>query len=117
MPSCQVDFRPGGAYRAVMRSPDGTEFPFHGVYREIVPQERIVFSAVIAPTPGDAVVTTVVFEDLGGRTKVTVRQTAPALETAARGQRQGWTESLEKLAEHLEASAAGRARPSHPASP
>ncbi len=101
MSSCELDFRPGGAYRMAFRGPDGADYPFHGVYREIVPGERIVFSAVIAPTPGGAVVTTVTFEDVGGRTRVTARQTVPALETAARGQRQGWTETLEKLGEFV----------------
>ncbi len=104
LPACELDFRPGGAYRMVMQGPDGSRYPFHGVYREIVPGERIVFTAVIAPTRGDAVVTTVVFEDEGAGTRVTVRQTVPALEHAARGQRQGWTETLEHLAEHLRAA-------------
>jgi uncharacterized protein YndB with AHSA1/START domain len=99
--SCDIDFRPGGAYRMVMRGPDGAEYPFHGIYREIVPPSRIVFSAVIESGPGAAVLTVVTFDDEAGKTRVTVRQTVPALEEAARGQRQGWTESLEKLAEHV----------------
>jgi len=103
LPSCDLDFRTGGAYRMVMRGPDGAEYPFHGVYREIVPPARIVFSAVIESGPGAAVLTVVTFDDEGGKTRVTVRQTVPALEEAARGQRQGWTESLEKLAEHVAA--------------
>ncbi len=86
----------------VMRGPDGAEYPFHGVYREIDPPSRIVFSAVIASTPGAAVVTVVTFDDEGGKTRVAVRQTVPALEEAAKGQRQGWTESLERLGEHVE---------------
>jgi uncharacterized protein YndB with AHSA1/START domain len=85
----------------VMRDAAGAEYPFHGVYREIVRPERIVFSAVIGTAAGDAVLTTVTFEDEGGRTRVTVRQTAPANELAARGQTQGWTESLEKLGSAL----------------
>ncbi len=97
LPTCEVDFRAGGAYRMVMRDAAGADYPFHGVYREIARPERIVFSAVIGATAGDAVLTTVTFEDEGGRTRVTVRQTAPANELAARGQTQGWTESLEKL--------------------
>jgi uncharacterized protein YndB with AHSA1/START domain len=102
LPSCDFDFRTGGAYRMVMRGPDGTEYPFHGIYCEIVPPTRIVFSAVIESGPGAAVLTVVTFDDEGGKTRVTVRQTVPALEEAARGQRQGWTESLEKLADHVE---------------
>ncbi len=108
IPACELDFRPGGAYRMVMRGPDGAEYPFHGVYREIVPGERIVFTAVIGPNRGDAVVTTVTFEDAGARTRVTARQTVPASEMAARGQKQGWTETLENLAAHVDAIGSGR---------
>ena len=39
---CEKDFRPGGAWRFVLRGPDGHEAPFKGVYREIVPPERVV---------------------------------------------------------------------------
>jgi uncharacterized protein YndB with AHSA1/START domain len=99
--SCELDFRPGGAYRMVMRGPDGVEFPFHGVYREIVPPTLIVFSGVIDPVAGVAVLTTVTFEDEGRKTRITVRQTVPKMKEAAAGQRQGWTETLERLAEHL----------------
>ncbi len=102
LPACELDFRPGGAYRMVMRGPDGTEYPFHGVYRDVVPPARIVFSAVIGPGAGDAIVTTVTFDDEGGsRTRVTVRQTVPANAQAARGQEQGWKETLENLGAHL----------------
>ncbi len=38
----QMDFRPGGICRYVMCSPDGTEYPVNGVFREVVPPERIV---------------------------------------------------------------------------
>jgi uncharacterized protein YndB with AHSA1/START domain len=37
-----MDFRPGGICRYVMCSPDGTEYPVNGVFREVVPPERIV---------------------------------------------------------------------------
>ncbi len=60
-----------------------------------------MFSAGVESGPGAAVVTVVTFDDEGGKTRLTVRQTVPALEEAARGQRQGWTESLERLAEHV----------------
>jgi uncharacterized protein YndB with AHSA1/START domain len=93
----------------VMRGPDGTEYPFHGVYREVVPGARIVFSAVIGPGAGDAIVTTVGFEDEGAGTSVTVRQTVPANAQAARGQEQGWSETLENLGAHLARAGAPRA--------
>jgi uncharacterized protein YndB with AHSA1/START domain len=42
MTTCEMDRRPGGAWRFVLRGPDGHEAPFKGVYREIVPPERVV---------------------------------------------------------------------------
>ena len=52
LPGCQMDFRTGGAYRFVMRGPDGKDSPFHGVYREIDRNERIVFTAILEDLPG-----------------------------------------------------------------
>jgi uncharacterized protein YndB with AHSA1/START domain len=96
-PVCEIDFRAGGAFRIVMRGPDGGDYPFSGRFREIVPNARIVFDGVIAP--GVEVETTVTFVEEDGKTLLTVRQTRPiALPRAAQGQMQGWSESLEKLA-------------------
>jgi uncharacterized protein YndB with AHSA1/START domain len=39
---CEMDFRPGGAWRFVLRGPDGQDHPFKGEYREVVPPERVV---------------------------------------------------------------------------
>ncbi len=98
LPGCEMDFRTGGAYRFVMRGPDGQDNPFHGVYREIVRNERIVFTAILDNLPGHELLTTVTFADEGGKTKLTVRQTTPPGE-AGRGQNQGWSETLERLAD------------------
>jgi uncharacterized protein YndB with AHSA1/START domain len=98
LPACEMDFRPGGAYRFVMRGPDGQDNPFHGVYREIVRPERIVFTAILDNLPGHELLTTVTFADEGGKTKLTVRQTTPPGD-AGRGQNQGWSETLERLAD------------------
>ncbi|TMG95615.1 MAG: SRPBCC domain-containing protein [Betaproteobacteria bacterium] len=98
LPGCEMDFRPGGTYRFVMRGPDGLDNPFHGVYREIVRNERIVFTAILDELPGHELLTTVTFADEGGKTKLTVRQTTPPGE-AGRGQNQGWSETLARLAD------------------
>ncbi len=98
LPGCEMDFRPGGAYRFVMRGPDGQDNPLHGVYREIVRNERIVFTAILDNLPGHEILTTVTFAEDGGKTKLTVRQTTPPGE-AGRGQNQGWSETLERLAD------------------
>jgi uncharacterized protein YndB with AHSA1/START domain len=106
LPVCELDFRPGGAYRMVMRGPDGNDYPFHGDFREIVPNQRIVFHAVIEHAPGVEVLTTVTFVEEDGKTRLTVRQDVPAMKEAAAGQRVGWTDQLEKLAAVLRSAPA-----------
>jgi uncharacterized protein YndB with AHSA1/START domain len=103
LPICELDFRPGGAYRMVMRGPDGTDYPFHGQFREIVPNQRIVFAALLDHAPGAEILTSVYFVGEDGATLVTVCQQTPSQKEAAKGQRQGWSESLEKLGVALSA--------------
>lgn len=62
--ACEIDLRPGGAFRFVSQGPAGVP-PFSGVYREIKPPEKLVFDAMGA-------VGTVVLEDVGGHTFMTV---------------------------------------------
>jgi uncharacterized protein YndB with AHSA1/START domain len=115
-PVCKMDLRVGGAYLYCMRSPEGRDYWTTGVYREIVPPERIVCTGSFADEKGDQVPAshygmggdwpselrvTVTFEDHEGKTKLTLRYVGiPAGEmsdlTAA-----GWNESFDKLAEAL----------------
>src|SRR5829696_3261798 len=44
MPVCEIDLRPGGAQRFVWRKADGAEMEIRGVYREVTPPERLVFT-------------------------------------------------------------------------
>ena len=67
----EMDVRPGGSWRFVMRSADGSESGFRGVYREVTPPERIVQTFEWEGMPGHICVETATFEDLGDRTKVT----------------------------------------------
>ncbi len=46
---CEIDLRPGGIFRAVMRSPEGQEFPNDGCYLEIIPNQRLVFTDALLP--------------------------------------------------------------------
>jgi len=97
---CEVDFRPGGVFRLVMRMPNGTEFPMDARFGEIVAPERLTFVAHIHG--GNEVHTTVTFTEEGpARTKVTAHQTYAFESDATRGALQGWTATLEQLAEHL----------------
>jgi uncharacterized protein YndB with AHSA1/START domain len=72
MTVCEIDLRPGGSWRYVMVTPDGTEVAFHGEYREVAPGERIVQTEIYDPFPDAAAVDTLEFEDLDGRTRVTM---------------------------------------------
>jgi uncharacterized protein YndB with AHSA1/START domain len=70
---CEIDLRVGGAYRWVWRGPDGAEMGMGGVYREIVPPERIVATEKFDQSwyPGEAV-TTVTLVERDGRTTLTL---------------------------------------------
>jgi uncharacterized protein YndB with AHSA1/START domain len=105
-PVCEVDARPGGALRIVMRAPDGAEYPMTGIFRELVAPERLVFISQAEDGQGRALLealTTVTFAEERGRTRVTVEARATALVPEAiqmiAGMEAGWTQSLERLAD------------------
>ena len=65
----ELDARNGGSWRFVQRGDDG-EFGFHGVFHEVLPDERIIQTFEFEPMPGHVILDTMVFEDLGGRTRI-----------------------------------------------
>lgn len=111
------NFRVGGRWRYVMIGPDGNEYPSEGVFHEIVPFERCVttdgFGEGFEHPEGialpEGIVTTETFEDLGGKTRVTVRIAHPNAEERRKheemGVVEGFNSMLDCLAEHLEAMA------------
>jgi len=104
---CEVDLKVGGTYRYVWRqSSDGREVGVRGVYREIVPQERLVCTELFdeAWYPGEAVITTTLAEQ-GGRTTLTVTllyESREARDAVLKNAERGFTASYNKLAELLE---------------
>ena len=105
-PVCEMDLRPGGAFRTVMRAPDGTEYPTRGIFAEVVPNERIVFTDAFdagwIPHPGAFFTAIVTFEALpGARTRYTARALHWTVENRDKhekmGFHQGWGESLDRL--------------------
>jgi uncharacterized protein YndB with AHSA1/START domain len=121
-PVCELDVRPGGAFRIVMRLPDGVDYPIRGVFREVVRPERLVMTMdtsehpaawhrMIDPNyrPGDnpagELLQTVTFEDAGGKTRLTIRTrfASAAIRDAMTkmGMRDGWSQSLDRLAASL----------------
>ncbi|MGH2607853.1 MAG: SRPBCC family protein [Tepidiformaceae bacterium] len=67
---CEVDLRPGGAWRFVERNAKGEEFGFRGEYREISPPERLVYTFEYDGMPGQGSIETLTFEERDGRTIV-----------------------------------------------
>ena len=72
MTLCEIDLRVGGQWRYVMSACSGPEVGFHGVYREIVPDERIVSTEVYEGAPDAEAVDTVTFTAAGERTTLTI---------------------------------------------
>ena len=76
MKTCEIDLRVGGKWRYVMETPDGMEVGFHGEYREIEPDERIVsteiFEGMPEGVPEEAAVNTATFTEENGRTKLEI---------------------------------------------
>jgi uncharacterized protein YndB with AHSA1/START domain len=79
VPVCEVDLRPGGAWRFVNRHPKG-EAAFYGTYREIAPPDRIVFTEMMEPFEGPPSVVTAVFTEENGKTRMTVDCVYPSME-------------------------------------
>jgi uncharacterized protein YndB with AHSA1/START domain len=97
----EMDVRPGGAWRYVMRGPDGSEYPFDGLYVEVVEPERLVFDGSIHAAPEQRVWTEVTFVDRGGKTEVNVRQLYSFESDATRGAPIGWNQQFDRLDEFL----------------
>jgi len=104
---CTVDLRPEGAWRFVLREPDGREMGMKGVYREIVRPARLVYTEIFddfEEMAGESIVTTI-FEELDGKTKVTSTSVYRSKEirdaVVQSGMEYGAAETYDRLAEYL----------------
>jgi uncharacterized protein YndB with AHSA1/START domain len=75
-PEAEIDFRIGGAYRAMIKSAAHGENWFGGIYREIEPDRRLVFTFAwdTGPSAGAETLVTITFEEQGGKTVQTFHQ-------------------------------------------
>ncbi len=116
-PRAEIDLREGGRYLFAMRSPEGQDFYSVGRFVTIAPQQRIVYTDSFGDADGNVVpptqyglseafpletLVTVEFEDLGDRTRLTVINRGIPIDDFTRYARQGWTESMDKLAAAVE---------------
>ncbi|HEY1759569.1 MAG TPA: SRPBCC domain-containing protein [Bryobacteraceae bacterium] len=111
LPVCELDLRPGGAWRRVLRTPDGKEYPFKGTIREIAAPGRLVYTECFdEPSVGSPEwITTATFEERDGKTKLTATILHPSKEARdahlKSGMEAGAAHSLDRLAEHLDTQA------------
>jgi len=101
-----MDVQPGGLWRYVQHDAAGNEYAFFGVYHDVTPPARLVYTFEFEGGPGRVLLETVTLEDLdGGRTKVTdktVFQMSQDRDAAlASGMREGAVESMDRFAEIL----------------
>ena len=115
-PRCEIDLRIGGRFLWCMRWPDGRENYTTGEYVEIVPLERLVYTTTFADAEGNAVPAsyygmgddiafemevTVTFAEQDGNTMMTLTHAGLPAGAISDSARQGWNESLDKLAASL----------------
>jgi uncharacterized protein YndB with AHSA1/START domain len=106
-PVCEADVRPGGTLRITMQGPDGTLYPMVAVYDEVIELERLVWTTEVEHDGNVRFeirqVTT--FAERDCKTVLTleafVLRSTPESADALSGMEQGWSQSLDKLADLL----------------
>lgn len=106
-PHAETDVRPGGSSLIVMRGPDGTEFPNRGVYLEVVPNERLVFTDAYTkawePSEKPFFTCIITFEEEGGKTRYTARARHWTVADREAHEKMGFHEGWGKCADQLAA--------------
>lgn len=107
----ELEVRVGGPLRIVMHGPDGNDYPMKGVFREVTPPARLVFSNIAVDKDGNHLLegeTTIILEEQDGRTRLTLHTRAVGLVPIApqmlAGMETGWSQSFDKLAARLAAA-------------
>ena len=102
MPVCEVDLRPGGAWRFVWRGAGGKEMGMDGVYREVAPPERLVSTETWGGDWPETLNTVVLREEDGRHRVITYTMLYPSKARATRrldtGMKEGMTQSFDRLA-------------------
>ena len=111
MPICEIDLRVGGAWHFVWREPDGKPLEMRGVYREIVPFERLVNTESWGADWPEAL-STLILTEKDGKTTMECTMLYPTKEARERalatGMKEGWSQSYDRLDEYLPVMARAR---------
>jgi uncharacterized protein YndB with AHSA1/START domain len=108
MPVCEIDLRPGGAWHFAWRHSDGAEMEMRGVYREVMPPEKLVSTESWGGAWAETL-NTLIFSEENGKTTITCTLLYPSREARdaalKTGMKEGMALSFNRLAEHLGAIA------------
>ena len=97
----EADARVGGRFHIVMRSPDGEEHDVSGIYREVVPNEKLVFTWAWRTMPERESLVTILIKPDGTGSLLTLIHKQFFDEPARDRHREGWTGCLDKLERYL----------------
>jgi uncharacterized protein YndB with AHSA1/START domain len=113
-PECEIDLRPGGIFRTVMRSPEGQLYPHVGCWLEIVPNRKLVWTDALEPgfrptshetELGFRMTASILIEPHGTGTKYTAIAMHKDQESRDKhdsmGFQDGWGAALDQLVEHM----------------
>lgn len=95
MPVCEIDLRPGGAWRYVYRQPDGAEMTLQGSYREVASPERIVSTESWGPEWPETI-NTLVLTEAAGQTTITMTIRYPSQEARDAALRSGMKDGMDQ---------------------
>jgi len=108
LPFVEMDQRSGGKWRAQMRSPDGKDMWQHGVYREIVPPEKTVYTFIWDSEPEHEMLVTVEFAERGNKTEMTFRQEGFSSVEDKDGHEDGWNQTFDRMAAYIKNTHGGK---------
>ncbi len=97
IPTAETDLRVGGRYHIIMHAPDGQVHDVSGVYREIVPNKKLVYTWAWKSTPERQSVVTIELRAAGSGTELTLRHEQFADAEARDHHQQGWMGCLARL--------------------
>jgi uncharacterized protein YndB with AHSA1/START domain len=110
IPIAEIEAHVGGKLYLVMQGPDGMQYPMEGIFTEVTEPSKLVFTGTPLDTEGKPLfedLNTVIFEEVDGKTKVTLTvemlstSAAPEIAKMLEGMEEGWSMSWDKLAELL----------------
>jgi uncharacterized protein YndB with AHSA1/START domain len=101
----KMEVKPGGQWRIIQQDSDGNQYAFHGIYHEVLPYEKLVYTFEYEGTPGHILLETITFSEQNGLTEVLDQSVYQSVEDRdemiKEGMEEGAAESYERLVELL----------------